>query len=227
MRARKVVARPLLAAILAVAALGTALLTSPMAEAQTRRRNRGLDITLGLGAGGCTDLYCAGLDMSAQTKLEVLFRVVRYLSVGAHMGFQFGAPDRNLPGFYDLGWSMVVGPEVRGILPVGRLEAWLGVVSGFMRMQIEQENDDRNQIDVAWMNGFALGFGFGAQYFVHRRVAVGLDFWLYKGLFDKAHTYENDGNPTVETSRDMSRSERAAVGVVFTVGAVVTFFIPL
>lgn len=214
--------------LMVVATLAVMLLWLPrVAEAQTRQRNRGLDITLGLGAAGCTDYFCSGLDMSAQVRLQVLFRVVRYFAVGAHVGFQFLSPDRNADPWVDLGWSMLIGPEIRGILPVGRLEAWLGFTAGFMRIQIDEENDDNNDIDVRWANGIGLGLGFGAQYFVHRRVAIGLDFWLYKGIFNEICTFENDSNPTTERCGDLHDDERAAMGVVFTVGLNLTFFIPM
>jgi len=214
--------------LLAVLTLATTLFLLPRAaEAQTPRRNRGLDFTLGLGIAGCTDVYCSGFDMSAQVRLEVLFRVVRYFAVGAHVGFQFLSPDRNAPRWVDLGWSMLLGPEIRGILPVGPLEAWVGFTGGFMRAQVDQENDDTNAIDVAWANGFGIGFGFGAQYFVHRKFAIGLDFWLYKGFFREECTYENDGNPTTENCYHLNRDERAAIGVVFTVGLTATFFLSM
>jgi hypothetical protein len=212
--------------LMAVLTLAATLLLLPRAaEAQAPRRNRGLDITLGIGAAGCTDVYCDFLDMSAETRLQVLFRVVRYFAVGAHVGFQFLQPDRNAPARYDLGWAMFLGPEVRGILPVGRLEAWLGFTAGYMRVQIEQPNNANNEVDVEWASLFGLGFGFGAQYFVHRIIAIGLDFWLYKGFYGRHCTYQDE--TTDEHCWDPDRYERAALGVVFTVGANITFFIPL
>jgi len=219
MRIRKLMAALTLAVMV--------LLVPRVADAQTPRRNRGLDITLGVGGAGCTDLECSGFDMSAQTRLQVLFRVVRYFAVGAHVGFQFYSPNRTLANYYDLGWSMVIGPEVRGILPVGPLEAWLGFTAGYMRMQVDQENDDVNHVDVVWGNGFALGFGFGAQYFVHRRIALGLDFWLYKGFFSEMCSFENDTDPTEELCWDLTDDDRSGIGVTFTFGANITFFIPM
>jgi hypothetical protein len=219
MRFRKLTTAVMMAAMLFV--------LPRMAEAQAPQRNRGLDITLGLGMAGCTDLGCAGFDMSAHVRMQLLYRVVRYFAVGAHMGFQFLSPDRNSERWVDLGWSTVIGPEVRGILPVGPLEAWLGFTTGYMRIQVDQENDDQNHYDVEWANGFALGFGFGAQYFVHRRVAIGLDFWLYKGFFNEACVLENDLNGSVETCTELDDDGRAGIGVVFTFGLNVTFFIPM
>lgn len=216
--------RKWMAALTVAASLG---MLWQVSEAEARGRDRGLEIALGVGGSGCTDLYCAGFDMSAQTRLQVLFRVVRYFSVGAHIAFQFQEPDRNAPRRYDLGWSMLIGPEIRGILPVGKLEAWLGFTMGYMRIQIDQENDDNNEIDVAWANGFGFGFGFGAQYFVHRLVALGLDFWVYKGFFDEACSYENDDNPTVESCVELDRYDDAGIGVVFTFGVNLTFFISM
>ncbi len=203
------------------------LLPVRSAEAQNAPRSRGLDFTLGLGVAGCTDAYCAGFDPSAQVRLEILYRPLRYMAVGAHLGWQFVDPDRNQPSWVDWGWSMLLGPEIRGILPVGPLEAWMGLTLGFMRQQIDMENQSAADIDRAWSNGFGLGFGFGTQYFVHPKVALGLDFWLYKGFFDEACTYENDGDPREQLCGSLSRHEKAAIGVVFTFGAVVTFFLPL
>lgn len=219
MRIRKLMAAFTLAA--------TMLLLPQVAEAQTPRRNRGLDITLGLGMAGCTDWECAGFDMSAHTRLQVLYRVVRHFAVGAHLGFQFYEPNRRLASYYDLAWSMVIGPEVRGILPVGRLEAWLGFTMGYMRFQVEQENDSWSDVDVVWGNAFALGFGFGAQYFVHRRVALGLDFWVYKGFFNEMCSFENDSDTTVERCTDLNDDERSGIGVTFTFGVNITFYIPM
>ncbi len=215
--------RRLLAATLALAVLGGG---AAPAAADASARRRGLDIGLGLGVAGCTDSYCSGLDPSAHLRMQVLYRVIPYFSVGAQLGFQFGDPDRNAARFLDLGWSLVTGPEVRGILPVGPLEAWVGLTFGFMRMQLDRENDGP-EWDEAWTNGFGFGFGFGAQYFVHRAVALGLDFWLYKGLFDEYCEYENDGDPREETCWSLDDDERAERGVVFTFGLTATFFLPM
>lgn len=197
------------------------------AQAQTQQRQRGLDFTLGLGVAGCTDTVCSGLDPSAHLRLQVLYRVIPYFAAGAHLGFQFVDPDRNANRYIDLGWSTLIGGEVRGILPVGPLEAWLGLTLGFMRHQIDQENNDVAFIDRAWTNGFGLGIGFGAQYFLHPKVALGLDFWLYKGFFDKWCTYQNDGPIETEACGHLNDDERAEIGVVFTFGLTATFFLPL
>lgn len=58
-------------------------------------------------------------------------------------------------------------------------------------------------------------------------VALGLDFWLYKGFFDDWCTYENDSNPRIEACGNMNDDERATIGVVFTFGMTATFFLPL
>ena len=197
------------------------------AEAGTPPRSRGLDLTLSLGVAGCTDYACSAMDSSAQVRLHVLYRIIRYFAVGAHVGFQFLDPDRNAPRWYDLGWSTLIGAEVRGILPVGPLEAWLGFTMGYMRMQVDGENNSAAEIDQAWSNGFGLGVGFGAQYFLHPKVALGLSFWLYKGFFDRQCTYENDGDPQTESCGSLDDDERATIGVVFTFGLDVTFFLPL
>lgn len=215
------ITRKLLAALTLAATL---LLLPQVADAQRGRRNRGLDITLGLGGAGCTDLECAGFDMSAHTRAQVLFRVIRYFAVGAHVGFQFYDPNRMRDA--DLGWSMLLGAEVRGILPVGRLEAWLGMAFGYMRWQVEQENDDNAWVDQEWRNAFGLGFGFGVNYFVHRRVALGLDFWIYKGFANELCDYENDGRDETRCW-EPNDDEHAAIGATFTFGANVTFYIPL
>lgn len=215
----------LLASALLVA---TALAAMPRpATAQPAERRRGLELNLGLGVAGCTDWACAGFDPSAHTRLEVLFRIVPYFAAGLHMGFQFGNPDRTLERWVDRGWSMLLGGELRGILPVGKLEAWVGLALGFMRMQIDEDNNDPNEIDRWWTNGFGLGVGFGTNYFVHPKVALGLDFWLYKGFFDEGCTYQNDGNTRTETCGTFSDDERAQIGIVFTFGLSATFFLPL
>lgn len=215
--------RPLVSALLAVAVLAG---LPRYAAAQPAPRQRGLEFNLGLGMAGCTDAACAGLDPSAHVRLEVLYRFIPYLAAGAHVGFQFLDPDRNWNGA-DLGWSMMLGGEVRGILPVGPLEAWLGFSLGFMRMQVDQENNNANVIDVYWTNGFGIGVGFGTNYFLHPKVALGLDFWLYKGFFDEYCTYENDGNPRTEACGTLNDDELAAIGVVFTFGMNFTFFLSL
>ncbi len=214
--------------LMAALVLGATLLLLPqVAHAQSHKRNRGLDITLGLGMAGCTDWNCSGFDMSAHTRFQVLYRVMRNFAVGGHVGLQFFSPNRTLANYFDLGWSMVVGPEIRGILPVGRLEAWVGFTGGYMRWQVEQENGRDNEIDVAWANGFAIGFGFGAQYFVHRRIAIGMDFWVYKGFFGEMCTLENDLPRDEEYCVELDDDDRSGFGVTFTFGASVTFYIPM
>jgi hypothetical protein len=217
-----ITAKRTLAAMVVLAVLGGLAST---ASARPAARQRGLDIGLGLGLAGCTDAQCSGLDPSAQFRLSVLYRVIPYFSVGAQLGFQFVDPDRNAPRYLDLGWSVVTGPEVRGILPVGPLEAWVGLTFGYMRLQLDSENERDTEIDQEWTNGFGLGFGFGAQYFVHRVVALGLDFWLYEGFFEEYCTYEDDGDPREEDCFTLNDHEKAEIGVVFTFGLTVTFFI--
>ena len=96
-----------------------------------------------------------------------------------------------------------------------------------MRYQVDSQNDQDNHPDKLWSNGLGLGFGFGAQYFLARWFALGLDFWLYKGFFSRRCDFENDGGAEVETCWDMDDDERAAVGVTFTFGLTATFFLGL
>lgn len=208
--------------------LATLVLALPnAAQAQSAARQRGMDFSLGLGVAGCTDSVCSNLDPSAHFRLQVLYRVIPYFAVGGHMAFQFYDPDRNAPDWLKGAWSTLVGGELRGILPVGPLEAYVGMALGFMRIQEDGERIIAADHYRSWSNGFGLGFGFGAQYFVHRSVALGLDFWLYKGFFREGCIVYLDASRRVEVCEHLDPDDRARIGVSFTFGMNVTFFLPL
>lgn len=209
-------------------ALALLLLAIPRSgQARDAERHRGLDLSLSSGFTGCTDQFCATYDPAAYFRIGVIYRIVPYFAVGAHMGFQFFKPDDRARPWADFGWSTILGPEIRGILPVGPMEAWLGCTLSYTRLQFEMENDRQGEIDVEWGNSFAVGFGFGVRYFVHPSFAMGLDAWIYKGFFKKWCAKDDDSDSTVKSCWELSDAEQTAIGFIFTAGANLTVFLPL
>lgn len=199
----------------------------PVAETAAPRviskRDKGLMLRLGLGLDGCTDDWCDNVDPSVNVRFVALYRVMKYFSAGLHMAFLFGDPDHS---YADRVWNLFIGAEGRGMFPYGQFDFWVAVALGYNRTM------GKGDICVpmlgcaeghSWMNAFALGFGFGADYFITKNMAVGLAFYLYKPWPDEICGEINNSRDCSEMTQD----DLDNIGIIWSINAMFTFFLPM
>ena len=185
-----------------------------------RNRARGLLFQFGFGGSGCTDDLCENLDPMVYLRFQASYRLLNYLAVGLHLGIPFfDADSRSV----DAAYNVFLGPEVRGILPLGPIDVWTGVAFGWFRT----EGDGEVCIGgfcadgSAWADGFGFAWGLGALYFVTRRIGVGVDFWLYTPVLDRS-CYSEGGDRSCGDVDDQN-----GVGITWMVGLTAAFFLPM
>jgi len=182
---------------------------------------------LGFGADGCTDHWCDHVDPLVFLRMNVGYRFLKYMEAGLHVGLFFGHPDAPAGRDVDMDWNVFVGPEVRGVLPLDRIagfpiDLWAGMTLGWDRFM----ESGKQFIGPWWVDydarsdGFALGWGFGADYVLANRVGLGLGFWFYKPWF-------NDICVEARGSTDCDDVDNDDIGVIWTVGFQVTYYLAL
>lgn len=183
-------------------------------------RAKGLMLGGGFGVTGCTDDWCDSLDPLVYFRLQGLVRMFNYLGVGVHLGFNFHDPDSR---YVDAVYDVFLGLEVRGFLPLGRLDLWTGLALGWTRRQGDGEvcNIGGCFQGSYWMDGFGFGWGVGALFYLTRSVALGLDFWLYKGAFNEECS---DGDVVGRNCGDAPDGD--LIGITWSVGVSAMWFLP-
>jgi hypothetical protein len=188
-----------------------------------RAREKGLLASLGFGISGCNDNWCDDFDPLVYLRAHVLYRVLNYVAFGLQIGLPFhDANDRYVDARYDV----FMGPEVRGILPLGRFEVWSGLGMGWMRAQADGEGclGGVCREGSSWSDGLGIAWGFGGLYYVTPRIGLGLDFWLYKPIFFEGcidiEGYDKDCG-------DIEEEDRDDVGITWMLGASAVFFLPM
>lgn len=184
-----------------------------------RLREKGLMLGAGFGVDGCTDHACDGLDAMVFFRIQALYRMFNFLAVGLHFGMPFYDPDSRS---VDHAYNVFLGPEVRGILPLGPLDLWSGIGLGWIRAEKGGEVcwGGLCADGESWANGFGLAWGLGALFYLVPRVGIGLDFWLYKGFYDQEY-WEAGGN------RGHSDVDQKNVGITWMLGVTGVYFLPL
>lgn len=231
----------LLKSVVLVACAGTMLFCS-LSEAQARRyrpeksREQGFMFKFGFPmVAGCTDFLCHEIDPIISFRTGVYFRFMHYLAVGFHLTPMFGLPkkdnvhplvyDPERTVQYDIFWNFVIGPEFRYIFPLKQWDFWAGVLLGFARWgAVGEQVEPTPEPDwEGWMNGFVIGWGLGADYYITKNFAIGADFYIYVPAFDHACT--DDG--TTRICGDMTKMQRYDVGFWWSIGLLATFFLPV
>ena len=183
-------------------------------------RDQGLMLRLGGGVDGCTDDWCDHIDPMVGLRLVALYRIMKYVAAGLHTAFLFGDPDSN---YADRAWNLYIGAEGRGIYPYKQFELWGAFSLGYSRFMATREECAMGVCGDGqwWMNAFAVGFGFGADYYFTRSIAAGLSFYLYKPWPDQLCT---DTSISDTDCNDMSKDDLDDIGIIWSISAVVTLF---
>jgi hypothetical protein len=188
------------------------------APAPAPLREKGLAVSLGFGVDGCTEDFCKDVDPMVFLRLQALYRFMKYAAAGLHFAQTFQNPDEGGDEI-DALWFMMVGAEIRGIFPYKNIDGWMGLTLGFGRWQVD--GSTQGQDFKAWMNGFTLGWGFGADYYFTEHVAVGLNFYLYKPFFE-----EMCSDPAImggDECYDLSDDAKDEIGIWWTLGLAATY----
>lgn len=192
------------------------------------RRDRGMMLNMDLGINGCTDRLCHDILPMLNLRFSAVFRFERYFGAGMHMGFLFGHPKDNRRRYlvdfderatFDSFWLLVIAPEFRLFLPHGNWDFWGALVPGFARWMGEAYYGPRDWFDAS-MNGFVMGWGFGADYYVHPMIALGATAYFYHPHFDELCLKEG----RVKACYDMSKWDRHDIGMWWSVGFRFTLF---
>lgn len=182
---------------------------------------RGLDLSLGFGVDGCTDKLCEDYSPMVYLRMQGMFRLLKHFAVGLHMAFLFSSPDIELKdGASLILWDLFIGPEVRGHFPIKNLDLWGAMMLGYQRHQLDASYEGNSAS--SWADGFGLGWGFGARYFLFRSFAIGGDFWIYKPIYS-SWCSSSTGKDT--DCKDID--DQDGVGINWSFGATATFFLPL
>jgi opacity protein-like surface antigen len=184
-------------------------------------RDTGIMLRLGLGVTGCTDDACDHVDPGLNLRLEALYRLKKYVAVGLHFNFSLFDAE-NVVG--DQAGHLFLGVEGRGILPLKFVDLWTGLTMGWSRTMIWGSDTYLGQeVDYRyWSDGFALGWGLGADFYITRSWAVGLSFWLYKPWYDDGCGWDS----ATEDSRcdELSEAQKDNIGIVWAFGANATYY---
>jgi hypothetical protein len=145
-----------------------------------KERERGLSLVGSTGLNGCTGDRCQNLGPLLHVRFHPAFRIVPFLSAGVHLGFDFKGPLWDHGGTRTELWDMLVGPEVRLLLPVRSLDIWAGLAFGYVhRKRLVVSEDYEHAVKV---HAIGLAWGVGVDYFiVPGRLALGGDVWFTKG----------------------------------------------
>ncbi len=202
--------------------------STPPTGKQAGPRNRGLMITGAFGVTGCYNDACSSADADPLVGFETtaLIRFHRNLAAGATLAFGFGLPDDESNISTKAFWSMVIGPDFRGILPVlnDRLEIWGNFVMGYGRSAWDFDATvlGRTYKTKTWANSFAVGWGGGVNFFLTENIAMGASISHYRMFPRKA--CGKSGNLT-ECDKLTSNERKFFLGWWGLMG-VFTYFLP-
>lgn len=191
-----------------------------------RSRENGFLLKGGVGVDGCTDRWCDEMYPLLYLRVGAYYQFLKYMAAGVHLAFTFAHPEKNNEDaarvHLDTFWSLVVGPEFRGILPIKKLDLWAGIMVGYSRWagvgEQYQPGPDRIVNWEGWMHGFVLGWGWGLDYYLHPNMAVGAEIYFYKAWYDDV-CVEVMGSTDCS---DLSNWDRYDIGLWWSVGFVFT-----
>ena len=182
-------------------------------------RDRGVTFIPSLGLNGCTGDRCENLAPMLHLRFNPGFRVLRFLQTGIHAAFLFQGPLFGHSGTRTELWDFLVGPEVRGILPVKRIDIWLGIAFGYMHRRRLIDSGGHEQRAYAHAIGLAWGAGVDA-FLVPGRFALGGDVWIYRGWNREFCSTTGENDKICSTASNVDKG----TGFSIAVGASVTFF---
>ncbi len=188
-----------------------------------RAREKGLLASLGFGISACNDNWCDDYDPLVYLRGHVLYRVLNYVAFGLQIGLPFHDANSRM---VDVRYDVFIGPEARGIMPLGKFEVWSGFGFGWIRSQWDGEGCFGGFCTEGsgWNDGLGIAWGFGGLYYITPRIGLGVDFWLYKPIFF-------EGCIDIEGDRkrceDIEGDDRDGVGITWMLGASAVFFLPM
>jgi hypothetical protein len=187
-------------------------------------------IKVGIGVNHCTDDFCN----SARTnnayrfptepmlylRIQGLFSFGKYFAPGLHMAYLFTykkkIPNQETRAF----WSLFLGPEARVMVQASLIDFWASAVLGYFRWMWDVKINNVNRSRA--FDAFAVAGGFGADYVTTSKVVVGISTYIYKPFPIRVCSTVGSGNCNKPTS-----PFKKAVGIWWSLGFVLTYFLPL
>jgi len=169
-------------------------------------------LEFGFGVSGCTnDCQDAGFEPGLAQRFSALFRLGRYFALGFHLNTMMLRHED-----IDVSIAIMVGPEMRVIAPLHpKVELWGALTGGYIHHNMKGAGG------TVYAHGFGLGFGAGLQFYVIRRIAIGVSLWLYTPFFDE-QCFDTTG---VEGCYDLDIDNPAQdYGLFWMVGPHATFY---
>ena len=154
-------------------------------------KKSGIMIGVDLGVNGATGQWFDQADPSADLKLFGMYRIVPYFAVGAKFAFLFHSVDAT---GVDTALTLIIAPELRGILPISvfspvvDLDIWTSLSFGYSREMATGTVPSKGTKISSWSDGFSLGWGIGAEYYIIKQIGLGLNFELNKPWYTRVPT---------------------------------------
>jgi hypothetical protein len=162
-----------------IAALLAIALAPHPASAQRRGREHGLFfVTATAGFGDCDDEFCDndGADTSPLPGFGGGFyiRPIPYFAAGVDLHLNFMDADHRDDRHDDeLARDWLANAAVRGIIPIGRVEPWMGASFGFAGWGYAWTDRDRNRDRDETLTGPNFAFGGGVDIRITDQFALG------------------------------------------------------
>lgn len=151
---------------------------SASAQARSAARPRLFFANATLGLGDCTGTLCSRGDDRADTGplpglgIGVFFRPIPYFAAGFELHHQWmSAEDGHADRFNESARDLVANLALRGILPLGAVEPWIGVGLGYAWWGYAWEKDKKDES--VSVDGIDLAFSLGVDVAVAPHWAVG------------------------------------------------------
>jgi len=154
-----------------------------------------------------------------------MYRIVPYFAVGAKFAFLFHSVDAT---GVDTALTLIIAPELRGILPISvfspvvDLDIWTSLSFGYSREMATGTVPSKGTKISSWSDGFSLGWGIGAEYYIIKQIGLGLNFELNKPWYTDICLEAGGTN-----CQDLNQASKDEIGIQWSFGIGAIFFIPI
>ncbi|MCU0662601.1 MAG: hypothetical protein MUC50_09785 [Myxococcota bacterium] len=184
-------------------------------DKKTKERKQGFMALVSVGLNGCTGSSCQNMAPMVHVRLHLLYRFQKYGAAGLHTAFLFNGPLFENKGARTELWDAFVGPEIRALLPLKEFDLWTGLALGYEhRRRLVVSDGFTHEIQ-----GSAIGLAWGIgidRYLLPSRLAMGADFWLYKGWFLRFCSTTGDNKTICSTQPNVDEASSIALAVGLT-----------
>jgi opacity protein-like surface antigen len=180
-------------------------------------RDHGVELQVATGMDGCARGDCEYLGAMVYTRFDGLYRIFPYLSAGVQLNVLFYSPMFAWADSRTALYDVFLGPQVRGILPLKKLDLWAGFAFGYHHRHRKIDSD--GYIIENRGNGMGIAWALGAEYFFNEHMALGGDVWFYKAWNFEYCSKAGDGDELCsgKDGIDETSGLNISAGVTFTI----------